>query len=99
MSGDRAERSRIREEPGGAVDPPPHAVPATGERHAADLIESGIPDVLGGDRRRYAVALIVPDFAGLERRLKDLGRPPADRETLIRRARAEVFDNEKEEAV
>ena len=28
--------------------------PAIGERHAADLIESGIPDVLGRDRRRYA---------------------------------------------
>ena len=33
--------------------------------------------VLLGDRRNYAVALIVPDFAGLERRLKDLGRPPS----------------------
>jgi long-chain acyl-CoA synthetase len=41
--------------------------------------------VVLGDRRRYAVALIVPDFAGLERRLKDLGRPPAARETLIKR--------------
>lgn len=28
--------------------------PAVGERHAADLIEAGIPDVLGRDRRRYA---------------------------------------------
>ena len=28
--------------------------PAIGERHAADLIESGIPDVMGRDRRRYA---------------------------------------------
>jgi thioredoxin reductase len=28
--------------------------PAIGERHAGDLIESGIPDVLGRDRRRYA---------------------------------------------
>jgi long-chain acyl-CoA synthetase len=33
--------------------------------------------VLLGDRRNYAIALIVPDFAGLERRLKDLGRPPS----------------------
>jgi long-chain acyl-CoA synthetase len=50
--------------------------------------------VLLGDRRNYAVALIVPDFAGLERRLKDLGRPPstgdgsnpeAERKTLITR--------------
>ena len=29
-------------------------VPAAGERHAGDRIESGIPDVLGRDRRRYA---------------------------------------------
>ncbi|WP_116995846.1 FAD-dependent oxidoreductase [Desertimonas flava] len=28
--------------------------PAIGERHAGDLIEAGIPDVLGRDRRRYA---------------------------------------------
>jgi long-chain acyl-CoA synthetase len=51
--------------------------------------------VLLGDRRNYAVALIVPDFAGLERRLKDLGRPPsaadgsdpdAERQALIARA-------------
>jgi len=31
--------------------------------------------VVLGDRRRFASALIVPDFAALERRLKDLGRP------------------------
>ncbi|HVL69954.1 MAG TPA: long-chain fatty acid--CoA ligase [Vicinamibacterales bacterium] len=41
--------------------------------------------VVLGDRRPYAVALIVPDFAALERRLKDLGRPPAEREALIAR--------------
>jgi long-chain acyl-CoA synthetase len=34
--------------------------------------------VLLGDRRRFASALIVPDFAALERRLKELGRPPGD---------------------
>jgi long-chain acyl-CoA synthetase len=38
-----------------------------------------------GDRRRFASALIVPDFAALERRLKDLGRPAAAREALVRR--------------
>jgi long-chain acyl-CoA synthetase len=32
--------------------------------------------VLLGDRRKYAAALIVPEFNTLERRLKDLGRPP-----------------------
>jgi long-chain acyl-CoA synthetase len=42
--------------------------------------------VLLGDRRKYAAALIVPDFAALERRLKDLGRPPAERAELIERA-------------
>lgn len=41
--------------------------------------------VLLGDRRRFAAALIVPDFTALERRLKDLGRPPADRDVLIHR--------------
>ena len=32
--------------------------------------------VVLGDRRKYAAALIVPEFAALERRLRDLGRPP-----------------------
>jgi long-chain acyl-CoA synthetase len=41
--------------------------------------------VLLGDRRKYAAALIVPEFAALERRLKDLGRPPGPREELVAR--------------
>lgn len=41
--------------------------------------------VLLGDRRKYAAALIVPEFNALERRLKDLGRPPASREDLVTR--------------
>ena len=32
--------------------------------------------VVLGDRRRFIIALIVPDFAALERRLRDLGRAP-----------------------
>jgi len=39
--------------------------------------------VLLGDRRKYAASLIVPEFKALERRLKDLGRPPGAREELI----------------
>jgi long-chain acyl-CoA synthetase len=42
--------------------------------------------VLLGDRRKYAAVLIAPEFAALERRLKELGRPPAiSREELIAR--------------
>jgi long-chain acyl-CoA synthetase len=41
--------------------------------------------VVLGDRRRYAAALIIPDFAALERRLKDLGRPPGERNHLVKR--------------
>jgi long-chain acyl-CoA synthetase len=41
--------------------------------------------VVLGDRHRFASALIVPNFAALERRLKDLGRPPAERAELVRR--------------
>jgi long-chain acyl-CoA synthetase len=43
--------------------------------------------ILLGDRRKFAVALIVPDFAVLERRLHDLGRPPSsERADLVTRA-------------
>jgi long-chain acyl-CoA synthetase len=38
-----------------------------------------------GDRRRYVTALIVPEFAALERRLQALGRPPGTREELVAR--------------
>jgi long-chain acyl-CoA synthetase len=38
-----------------------------------------------GDRRRFASALIVPNFDALERRLRDLGRPPSSRESLVDR--------------
>ena len=41
--------------------------------------------VVLGDRRRFASALIVPDFAALERRLTALGRPPGDRAALVER--------------
>jgi long-chain acyl-CoA synthetase len=42
--------------------------------------------VLLGDRRKYAAVLIVPNFPALERRLKDLARPPAPRAELATRA-------------
>jgi long-chain acyl-CoA synthetase len=41
--------------------------------------------VVLGDRRKYAAALIVPEYAALERRLKDLGRPGGTREELSTR--------------
>jgi long-chain acyl-CoA synthetase len=41
--------------------------------------------VVLGDRQKYAAALIVPDFVALERRLKDLGRPPGERAELVTR--------------
>jgi long-chain acyl-CoA synthetase len=42
--------------------------------------------VVLGDRRKYAAALIVPEFAALERRLQGLGRPPGPRAELVTRA-------------
>jgi long-chain acyl-CoA synthetase len=42
--------------------------------------------VLLGDRRKFAAVLIVPEFATLERRLKELGRPPGSRADLATRA-------------
>jgi len=41
--------------------------------------------VVLGDRQKYVAALIIPDFTALERRLKDLGRPPAERHELVAR--------------
>jgi long-chain acyl-CoA synthetase len=41
--------------------------------------------ILLGDRQRFISALIAPDFKALERRLQDLGRPPAERAELVRR--------------
>jgi long-chain acyl-CoA synthetase len=42
--------------------------------------------VVLGDRRRYVTALIVPEFAALERRLEGLGRGPSGRSELVARA-------------
>ncbi len=42
--------------------------------------------ILLGDRQKFAAALIVPDFTALERRLRDLGHPPAERDVLVTRA-------------
>jgi long-chain acyl-CoA synthetase len=47
-----------------------------------------------GDGQRYAVALIIPDFAALERRLQGLGRPPAPREALVTRDDVVALYNE-----
>jgi long-chain acyl-CoA synthetase len=49
--------------------------------------------VLLGDRRRFIAALIVPEFTALERRLKDLGRPPADPSTSSGSSRAGSRDD------
>ena len=42
--------------------------------------------VLLGERRRFPALLIVPDFAALDHRLRELGRPAGTREELVRRA-------------
>jgi long-chain acyl-CoA synthetase len=42
--------------------------------------------VVLGDRRKYAAALIVPEFRALERRLTELGRPPGTRAELCTRS-------------
>ena len=42
--------------------------------------------ILLGERRKFAAALLVPDFPALERRLQALGRPPGTREELVTRA-------------
>jgi long-chain acyl-CoA synthetase len=55
--------------------------------------------VLLGDRRRFVAALIVPAFAALERRLKDLGRAPAERAELVRRADVVALYDEVVEAL
>jgi long-chain acyl-CoA synthetase len=41
--------------------------------------------VVLGDRRKFAAVLIGPNFAALERRLQDLGRPPGTPEELVTR--------------
>jgi long-chain acyl-CoA synthetase len=41
--------------------------------------------MLIGERRKYPALLIVPDFAALERRLRDLNRPLDDHEKLVTR--------------
>ena len=42
--------------------------------------------ILLGERRKFAAALLIPDFPTLERRLQALGRPPGTREELVTRA-------------
>ena len=42
--------------------------------------------ILLGERRKFAAALLIPDFPTLERRLRALGRPPGAREELVTRA-------------
>jgi long-chain acyl-CoA synthetase len=67
-------------------------VTAGGKNVAPQPIESVLKShrlvaeaVVLGDRRRFVSALIVPDFAVLERRLQELGRPFGEREELVSR--------------
>jgi hypothetical protein len=63
--------------------------PVIGERHAADLIEAGIPDVLGRDRRRYAKRRVAVVGSGhsAQNAVRDLavlaGRTPGTEITWI----------------
>jgi long-chain acyl-CoA synthetase len=41
--------------------------------------------IILGERRKFIAALIIPDFPALERRLRELGRPPASRDELVTR--------------
>ena len=52
-----------------------------------------------GDRRRFASALIVPNFPALERRLQELGRPPGERDALVVRADVIALYDEVVEAL
>jgi long-chain acyl-CoA synthetase len=47
--------------------------------------------VVLGDRRKYAAALLVPEFNALERRLRDLGRPPHEGSRADLLARPDVI--------
>jgi long-chain acyl-CoA synthetase len=67
-------------------------VTSGGKKIAPQPLESALKQspliaeaVVLGDRRRYASALIVPDFATLERRLAELGKPSAPRAELVTR--------------
>jgi thioredoxin reductase len=69
--------------------------PAIGERHAGDLIEVGIPDVLGRDRRRYAKRRVAVVGSGhsAQNVIRDLAvlaeRSPATQVTwIVRRSDA-----------
>jgi long-chain acyl-CoA synthetase len=48
--------------------------------------------VVLGDRRKYAAALIVPEFGALERRLRDLGRPPSSAASGAAAERAQLAE-------